>query len=194
MRKSLWMIPVVLLFTALGSPSAHANTIACGSATCVTSGGYVTEIVGLTIDGTLYNVTFGAYDDTTFATNGEAGDAASDIVAALGTEGIVGASFYLTYYQFFGVDSGSGLLDLGQRYDVPPTSMWISGGTYPIATYDAIISSGDYGGGLFFAAFSPASVSTPEPGTFMLTLTGVGLLGLMVVMRKRKALGLAQAT
>ena len=36
--------------------------------------------------------------------------------------------------------------------------------------------------------FTPVGV-TPEPATWSLMLIGVGLLGLVVVMRKRKALG-----
>ena len=52
MRKSFWMIPAVLLFTVLGSTTAHADTI-------VTSGdGSVIGIDGIDIDHTTYNVTW----------------------------------------------------------------------------------------------------------------------------------------
>jgi hypothetical protein len=64
MRKSLWMIPVVLLFTALGSTSALGATIVPGC-----SGGCVTAIDGITLytAGPSYNVTFSATPDTTFS-------------------------------------------------------------------------------------------------------------------------------
>ena len=39
-----------------------------------------------------------------------------------------------------------------------------------------------------------SAVSTTEPGTLMLTLTRLGLLGLTLVLRKRKAHDLAQTT
>ena len=42
--------------------------------------------------------------------------------------------------------------------------------------------------------FAPLVVATPEPGTTTLTLTGLGLLGLLVVMRKRYARSFPQAT
>ena len=46
--------------------------------------------------------------------------------------------------------------------------------------------------GLAGVPFIPVS-ATPEPGTSSLLLTGVTLLALMVVLRKRKVQGLAQA-
>jgi hypothetical protein len=52
MRKSLWMLPMVLLITALGSIPAHADGIV------LTNGdGYVTAIDDITLNGTLYDVT-----------------------------------------------------------------------------------------------------------------------------------------
>jgi hypothetical protein len=71
---------------------------------------------------------------------------------------------------------------------------WGSGPVYTAAGYNesfintvpGIPSSGAY------AEF--ASIAAPEPGAGALTLTGLGLLGLIVVMRKRKAPGLQQAS
>jgi hypothetical protein len=189
MRKSLWMLPVVLLITALGSTSALADTIACGSATCITSGGYVTGIEGLNIDGTLYDVTFGATDDLTFATNGEAGDAAADIATALGTMGIVSSgTIGSNGFQDYCVDRGGGYCTV---YNHETPYPWFLSAVF-YSDYSADYNA-DHPPGFYFAEFAPA-VATPEPGSLALTLTGVGLLGLMVVMRKRKAPGLAQAT
>jgi hypothetical protein len=51
-RKSLWVLPVVLLFAALlGGTAARADTI-------IASGGNVTAINGIVIAGTTYNLTF----------------------------------------------------------------------------------------------------------------------------------------
>jgi hypothetical protein len=47
LQIGLWMVPALFLFAALDSTSARAATIACGTATCITSGGYVAEIQGL---------------------------------------------------------------------------------------------------------------------------------------------------
>jgi hypothetical protein len=189
MRKSLWMIPVVLLFTALGSTTARADTIACGTATCITTGGYVTEIEGLNIDGTAYNVTFDTTDSSPapFNTNGEAGDASGAIIAALGGDEIVNASLYGGVLQLIAVDAGGGSAYIDY---LSSGGGWAENiGVYSIArNFTPYVPDG----GLYFADFSTAATATPEPGTLLLTLTGVGLLGLMVVMRKRKALGLAQ--
>jgi hypothetical protein len=42
--------------------------------------------------------------------------------------------------------------------------------------------------------FSPLAISTPEAGTIPLTLTGLGLIGLLLVMRKRRERSFPQAT
>src|ERR1035438_5290344 len=85
------MILVVLLFTALGSTAAHADTLLCGGSTVCSSGGYVTEIEDLTIVSPQYNVTFALTNSgpSPFNTNLEAPDAAAAIATALGTYRIV---------------------------------------------------------------------------------------------------------
>lgn len=174
---NLMRIALVLLLFALltlGSTAAHADTL-------VLSGGYVTEIAGLNIDGTVYNVTFGTTDDMTFATNGEASDAAMDIVAALGTNSIVSSATYNPPYdvQLFCVDTGGGQCQAG--YQTPPGTAWtyagLIGGLNP--------ASPAFGAGAYYAEFA---VSTPEPDTISLTLIGIGLFGLLAVIRKRVAL------
>jgi hypothetical protein len=61
MRKSLWLIPGVLLLTALGSTPAHADGVVV-----LNGGGDVTAIDSITLNGSLYNVTFTSTIDNTF--------------------------------------------------------------------------------------------------------------------------------
>lgn len=48
--------------------------------------------------------------------------------------------------------------------------------------------------GTYILGTPTGAVATPEPGSLALTLIGVGLLGLMTVMRKRISPGLPQAS
>jgi hypothetical protein len=139
-------------------------------------------------------VTFGTTDSNPapFDTNGEAGDAASDIASALGTYGIVSsASFHGVGLQFYCVDQGAGLCIFTNANNFTTTG-WTIVDSVPIANFNNTIAL-DGGGGAWYTEFSP-EVPTPEPGDLMLTLTGVVLLGLMVVMRKRVANRHPQAT
>jgi hypothetical protein len=186
MRKSLWMILVVFVFMTLGSTSARADTI-------VASGGNVTAINGITIAGTTYNVTFGTTIDTTFAGNASnASTANAAILADLNSDTYITAGGACAV----GVDGG-----VITYYDNSvSTTCFGSGGvngswyqsSLDTVFYSAIVAQGNEG--RLWDEFAVVPASTPEPGTLSLTLTGVGLLGLTLVLRKRKAHDLAQTT
>ncbi len=189
MRKSLWMIPAVLLFTALGSGIARADTL-------IASGGYVTEIEGLNIDGTLYDVTFGATNDMEFPSTGNASDAAADIATALGTDGIVSSAVGPGEAQTYCVGFGPEVDGECYAYGAIPGSPWSPLSTLDDEVFQASVTPSD---GTYWAEFSaevcttatgatePCTVPTPEPATSGFMLIGIGLLGL--VMRKRDSRG-----
>jgi hypothetical protein len=193
MRKTLWMIPVVLLFPAIGSTTARADSVACGTATCIyTVSGDVTEIEGIALGGTTYNVTFGTTEDMTFATNLTNADLMNQLIVESlngpGTFALAGDACLV------GVDGGTIVfLAIGESSTCEPPGagyVWGVSGTSP--AYAGEVASG-YGGTLW-AEFTPVTQSTPEPGTLLLTLTGVGLLGMMIAMRKRFAPGHQQSS
>jgi hypothetical protein len=142
----------------------------------------VTEIEGLNIDGNLYNVTFGTTDDTTFA-NGAAQDAGNDIAAALGNVAI--SSSFSNGEQYYCVDAGGSVCFVYQFSNAPIGSTWTL--AFPDTSQDFTLRA-TFDPSFRWAEFSPA-VATPEPSSLMLILPGMGLLGLIVVRRKRKALG-----
>ena len=173
MRKTLWIIPVLFLSTALASTAARADTI-------ITSGGYVTAIDGITIAGTTYDVTFGTTEDMTFSGNTTgAADAAADISSDLNGYDCVTANCY----ESIGVYATSTVTDeaLGNG-----SGSW-GVGTDTSAGFNALVA--ENGTGAAWAEFDPTP--TPEPATSSLMLIGLGMLGL--VMRKRIAQGLPQA-
>jgi len=188
-------ILVVLLFTALGSTAAHADTLLCGGSTVCSSGGYVTEIEDLTIDSTQFNVTFALTDSgpSPFNTNLEAPDAAAAIANALGTYGIVSSTKLDTEAgsgQWYCVDAGGGVCNLyttGYQTEefVSCGNTWTAGTCYPtIVTNTDIGAPGDY-----FATFSTYSSggggsNVPEPG--MVGVMGAGMLGICAVYRRRR--------
>jgi hypothetical protein len=187
MRKSLWTILVVFIFTALGSTAAHADTI-------VASGGNVTAINGITIAGTTYDVTFGTTDDMTFvgnAANAAAANAA--IVVDLSSDTYITAGGVCTV----GVDGGlvaDYAVSFARSCGFPSNGVdgvWLSGSVpTPIFTRAVANVSNIF----LWDEFTVVPTGVPEPGTLSLTLTGVGLLGLTLVMRMRKPHGQAQTT
>ena len=190
------MIPMVLLFTALGSTAAHADTLLCGGSTVCSSGGYVTEIEDLNIDSTHYNVTFSLTDSgpSPFNTNHDAGDAATAIASALGTYGIVSSAKLDTEAgsgEWYCVDAGSGNCNLyttgyQTAQFVLCGNTWTSGTCYPTVVPNSDIgATGDY-----FAAFSPSTSgggggsTVPEPG--MVSVMGAAMLGICAIYRRRR--------
>ena len=188
------MILVVLLFTALGSTAAHADTLLCGGSTVCSSGGYVTEIQDLTIVSTQYNVTFALTDSgpSPFNTNSEAPNAAAAIATALGTYRIVSSAVNNTEAgsgEWYCVDAGAGVCNLyttGYQTEefVLCGNTWTTGTCYPTTVpYSDIGSSGDY-----FAVFSPSTSgggsTVPEPG--MVGVMGAAMLGICGIYRRRR--------
>ena len=185
MRKSLWMIPVVLLCALLGSTTARADTLVTNA------GGYVTSIDGMSIDGITYNVTFGSTEDLTFNLDFTgAHDAITDINADLGYYPIMDPSAigYAVEYNSLAIPSDAPFLTDNIL------SPWTTTPAVTDGTYNSEIAL-SHPGTLFWAEFSPVTpVTTPEPDTAPLTLSGLGMLGLLVVIRKRVARRHPQAT
>jgi hypothetical protein len=189
MRKSLWIIPVVLLFAALGTPSAHADSIS--------------QTWDITSFGTFTTLGLSPFNSALGTLNTVGLTATSTLTVPVGLTGSIALAFPgVSIAQ--AVNSPcqivGGCTDLASITANGPTQFFAPFFT-PVSTflttftesYTAVGSAGDtvnYSGTLTYN-YSP--VATPEPGTSTLLVTGVGLLGLMVVLRKRKVQRLAQA-
>jgi hypothetical protein len=195
MRRTLWMIPAVLLFTALASTPARADSVACGTATCIyTVSGDVTEIEGLSLGGTTYNVTFGTTEDMTFATNLTNADLMNLLIndalnggpgkfALAGDACVVGVDGGTLVYLTYGESSTCEFPGAGFVWGVDLTTP---------TSYAAEVSNVFQGE--LWAEFTPVTQSTPEPSTAILILLGLGSFGLMSVLRKRISLGLLRVS
>ena len=173
MRRSFWIIPVLLLSAAIGSTTARADSI-------VTSGGNVIGIDGITIAGITYNVTFGTTDDMTFSHDQTDGQAmASAIASDLGSYTSVSDAGSNTIV-YIGVDVGTQAALAKGPGGLYPDS-WYTFNTVRVSFENQIT---DMPGFNAWAEFTPV-VATPEPGSFsllVLGLVGLGLCGM--IMRK----------
>jgi hypothetical protein len=189
MRKSFWMIPVVLLFSALGSTAAHADGLVVTN-----GGGYVTAIDGITLDGTLYNVTFTSNIDNTFAADPYDSPIMNAVQADI-DEALGATTLNDEDGAFYGIAAQSDLIAVDALTNpFMADASWESSSTASDENFAGGLAFNS--GRIFYANFTPVVVTraTPEPGTVPLTLTGLGVLGLLVVIRKRFALHHSQAT
>lgn len=194
MKKSilaLWFIPSLLLFAPFVSTTARADTI-------VASGGNVMAIDGITLNGTLYNVTFTDTLDNTFTAYTLPSSTINGIVSAintaLGSDTINDASG--VEYGIAAANSNDAADPLSEIAEYCSTSectpaQWIVAGTEVTAAYADGVN--EFPDAWYWANFTPA-VTTPEPSAFSLMLIGLGSVGLMVVVRKRVALRRLQST
>jgi hypothetical protein len=180
MRKSLWMLPMALLITALGSTSALADTVVTNG------GGYVTAIDGITINGSLYNVTFTSTIDNTFSAFAYNSPTITATIHAIDSD--LGSALL---NDANGADYGIATLGFTTVFanDAPP---WTEGLT-PMFTFvwDSLATSTP--GYVFWANFNPAVVATPEPATEPLTLAGLGVIAVLMWKRRQDALRQPQA-
>ena len=179
MRKSLWLLALVLLYMTIVCTSATADPV-----TIVESGGVVTAIDNLSILGDAYDVTFGltATPTFTFSSETDASMAATDINDALNgmakfpnflAGDVPGAAYYLIPYAISG---GHFVTVVVECSDV----------TAPCDSSYSILSSE------FFLAQNSGAFAefnltpTPEPRTLSLMMVLAGMLGLMLALRRRK--------
>jgi hypothetical protein len=163
MRKSLWIFPVLILIGAMGVPNAQAQTFnavySCATPSCafipVPTNNPITFPLTDPL-GTPLGYTFdGNALDTSLSMIDESGDS-----------------------YIWEVNPGPSGTDFISIVDTASGSTFISADFPAIPTSEVPNDMGD----LLFAPTATTTV-TPEPGTAVLWLTG---LGLMLLMRKRK--------
>jgi len=158
MRKSLWII-LAVLFVAIGAPYAHADAFV-----------YTYTV---TFDPPLYGATF-----TTKPMQAVTAPNAILTATDLRSYSLTG-SFYLGTFDEFILNYGGG----GAQGILTSNGLGTASATYSSNDEFTLIdysTPGTYSSGI--ATLSVSSV--PEPATLGLMLAGVGLLGLLMVMRK----------
>jgi hypothetical protein len=178
-KKSLWVVPFLLLFAAICSTPARADTV-------IASGNNVTEIDGINVAGNLFDLTFSA--TATPPPAGIPADLSSletDLIGDLNTGAYNAADGSDVVILYIDASNNDGIFNQAN----PDGSNWVTD---------------NHGSGFFCIPGSPdcgaeygnftAATPAPEPGSMPLTLTGLGLLGLILVLRKRRTIVLSQTT
>ncbi len=158
MRKSLWII-LAVLFVAIGAPYAHADALV-----------YTYTV---TFDPSLYGATF-----TTKPMQAVTAPNAILTTTDLRSYSLTG-SFYLGTFDEFILNYGGG----GAQGILTSNGLGTASATY--SSNDAFTLIDYSTPGTYSSGIATLSVSAvPEPATLDLMLAGVGLLGLLMVMRK----------
>ncbi|HSY33387.1 MAG TPA: PEP-CTERM sorting domain-containing protein [Verrucomicrobiae bacterium] len=184
MRKTLWVITVLALLAAIGAPVAMADS---------------------TID---YSITFIATTGSN-VTGSYIWDSTTDQITSFTITTTQFGTINLLANEYPGYETGTALYHLlqsngGAAYgwgyawgpSAPPTAWFMQvynqpyTTTYFYAANDSLTSSTTYDSGSSWSS-TLSSISTPEPGTFVLLLLGIGFV---FVMRKRIGQDLPQAT
>ncbi len=182
MRKSLWIIGVLLLLVAIGAPNACAESFTY-SLTFVDDGAFsfswtTSSMPGVTSD---TSIAVGALASSTVSPTGTLGGSTLESVDLdpLSTSTLVCAAGDCIVSVF---SNPSGSTDI--IFPVLPAGALTTPGTYTFLAHPSPLSQE--------TLVVRATAATPEPSTFGFMLIGFGLLGL-VTLRRRISLGHPQA-
>jgi hypothetical protein len=207
MRKSLWIVPVLFLFAAIGAPTVHADEIVqvtisdltfngnnvCGSGTALCT---QTFSASFQWDNTTTSLVAGSFS---FSTTGALGTSFTNFLSVLPVETSpsgVGMEVDNSEFDAIGIGIGGSPLVVGiypQSTSAPATAGTFvaalsCGGPATVCPPDFQNTTNPF---LIPATAGTVTVTSavPEPGTAGLTLIGIGLV---LVTRKRIAWGLRQ--
>jgi hypothetical protein len=167
MRESLWIVPVLSLFAAIGAPAARADSFTYSYTWSSPSAGI--SFTTAPIAGVTMATTVPAADLTAATSSGSwAGCATASVVLDQGGQG--GTELHLN-------GSSCGVLTV-EIFDSYAQSDYTTPGTYTDASTKSTLVVTDVS-------------ATPEPSSLALMLVGIGFL---LVMWKRLAQGPQQAT
>jgi hypothetical protein len=175
MRKTIWIVPAFMLFSAIGTPTAHAGAIYTISFT----GTNAPSVVGsdlVTYDPTAMDFTTPSIDILYSGTDYPLGLFLPQLVTSPTND---------TFSWSAGTNCTGPPLPICGSSFISVNDQTTDQGLYAFL----ILLGGDIPSGEGTVTFTAA---TPEPSTYILMLSGIGLLGLMLVKRKPIARGFPQ--